>query len=388
MGETVAALSEWVISRHFQSSGNDADGYISKVQSNLTRLDALNQAIKRYNTALGMAKQGSDDLAIIQLKKVINLNSNSIRAYQLLALLVMKAGDTDRAKRYLQKASKIDVSNTITLRYMQELEAPATVSKDYDGNPETEKGSTGAIMPISSYKEDKPNVMAFVNLVIGIVIGIAVMAFLVYPTIKKNVSSSGDTDYTDNGYTLAQIQQKDDRIAELESENTTLEQEKAGLQSELDNLVIPEDNSDNYTSLIDATELYLVELEKPAGDRNFIPIADKLVTITDSDIKIESAVTLLGQLRTATYPSAVENYYTEGHDFYSNEKYEEALVSLQKALTFDPADVDAIYFIARSYHRLGDKENAALYYNMIITDYPDSSRTSDAKDFLEQVQSQ
>jgi tetratricopeptide (TPR) repeat protein len=48
MGETVAALSEWVISRHFQPTDNDADEYINKVQSNPTRLDALNQAIKMF----------------------------------------------------------------------------------------------------------------------------------------------------------------------------------------------------------------------------------------------------------------------------------------------------------------------------------------------------
>ena len=43
MGETVAALSEWVISKHFQPLNNDADEYIGKVQSSLTRLDSLNQ---------------------------------------------------------------------------------------------------------------------------------------------------------------------------------------------------------------------------------------------------------------------------------------------------------------------------------------------------------
>lgn len=388
MGETVAALSEWVISRHFQPMGNDADEYINKVQSNLTRLDSLNQAIKRYNTALGLAKQGSDDLAIIQLKKVVSLNANFIRAYQLLALLLVKTGDTDRAKKYLQKAARIDVTNTTTLRYTQELEAPAAVSRDFDNNPEAEQSPTGAIMPISSYKEDKPNVMAFVNLVIGIVIGLAVMAFLVIPTIKNSKNSSGDTDATDNGYTLAQIQEKDDRIAELETENITLKQEKEQLQSALDNVVIPEDTSAVYTSLLDAAQLYYAELAKPAGERNLIAVADLLVGITDTDLKIDSAVTLLGQLRAATYPEAAQSYYTEGHGYYTDKKYQEALTSLQKVLAFDPADVDAIYFIARSYHQLNDNENAALYYNIVITDYPDSNRTADAKSFLKQVEGQ
>ena len=68
MGETVAALSEWVISKHFKPENNDADDYINAIQDNPTKLDGLNQAIKRYNNALTFAKQGSDDLAIIQLK--------------------------------------------------------------------------------------------------------------------------------------------------------------------------------------------------------------------------------------------------------------------------------------------------------------------------------
>ena len=86
MGETVAALSEWVISRHFKPDNNDAEKYIDDIQENPTRLDGLNQAIKRYNNALVFAKQGSDDLATIQLKRVIQLNPHFIRAYHLLAL--------------------------------------------------------------------------------------------------------------------------------------------------------------------------------------------------------------------------------------------------------------------------------------------------------------
>ena len=51
MGESVAALSEWVISKHFQQENNDADRYMELVQSNPTRLENLNQTTKRYNAA-------------------------------------------------------------------------------------------------------------------------------------------------------------------------------------------------------------------------------------------------------------------------------------------------------------------------------------------------
>lgn len=69
MGETVAALSEWVLSKYLQADDNAADYYINTIQKNQTALDATNQTIKKYNSALAAAQAGNDDLAIIQLKK-------------------------------------------------------------------------------------------------------------------------------------------------------------------------------------------------------------------------------------------------------------------------------------------------------------------------------
>lgn len=392
LGETVAALSEWVISKHFQPANNDADEYINKVQSNLTKLDALNQAIKRYNTALGLAKQGSHDLAIIQLKKVVTLNTNFIRAYQLLALLLMKAGEDAKAKKYLLKVSKIDINNTATLRYLRELETPTTGSKDNDSNPEAEQSNLGSgtstIRPISSYREDKPNIMVFINLIIGIVIGIAVMFFLVIPTIKSNKNTEDSTDIAESGYTISQIQQKNDIINDLRAEKEDLEQKITDLQTQLDNIPEPVDKSLAYIPLYDATELYFTELSKSANQRDFTQTADLLLTVDDSQIEIESAVALLNRLREEIYPSVAEERYDKGHDLYSDGKYEEAITELEKAMAYDPSDDDAVYFIARSYHRMGDNENAALYYNKMITDFPDSDRVPETKDFLEQVKDQ
>lgn len=386
MGEMVAAISEWVISKHFKPEDNDADEYINKVQSNLTKLDSLNQAIKRYNTALGFAKQGSDDLAIIQLKKVVNLNTNFIRAYQLLVLLLIKTGEKDKARKYLQKIAKIDVTNTTTLKYLKEIEVAAAV-KDLNSNPEAEQPttSTGAIMPISSYREDKPNIIAYVNLVIGIVIGLAVAAFLIVPTIKKNASTDNNSGYADIGYTAEQIQQKDDLITTLQTEKEQLETEKKDLQAQIDTLNNADDK-DIYVGLIDATMIYLAELGKSNSQQNLASVADSLAEIDDTKFEAEAAKQLFRDLKEATYPEAAKIHYEEGHSLYSQGKYEEALVHLKLAMKFDPEDVDAVYFAARAYHRLDDKNNAAVYYNLVINDFPDSSRVADANDYLKEVQ--
>ncbi len=386
MGETVAALSEWVISRHFQPADNDAEEYINKVQSNPTKLDALNQAIKRYNTALTLAKQGSDDLSIIQLKKVVSLNPHFIRAYHLLALLHMKQKENEKAKKFLYKAAKIDVSNTTTLRYLKELEIPEGSGKDLDSNPEAERSATGAIMPISSYREDKPNIMVFVNLVIGIIIGIAVTAFLIVPTIEKRQATGPNTENVDYSTSLAKIEEQEDTIITLQNDKTQLEQQVETLQAQIDNLSLPENKDGIYDALFEATQLYFTELKKSENSRDYLAIADLLATIDEAQLENEDAVTLTALLREISYPDAAENHYDTGHDLYSDGKYEEAIKELEKAITFNPQDVNAIYFTGRAYHRLEDKENAALYYNIVLTEYPDSNRAADAQNFLEEVQ--
>ena len=81
MGEAVQAFSEWIISKNIQPDKNIAGDYIKRLQSNANRLEIINQTIKKYNIALNYAKQGNDDLAVIQLKKVLNTNPNLIKGY-------------------------------------------------------------------------------------------------------------------------------------------------------------------------------------------------------------------------------------------------------------------------------------------------------------------
>ena len=47
MGEVVAALSEWVISKNIQPENNIAAEYIENLQQDANRLDIINQTIKK-----------------------------------------------------------------------------------------------------------------------------------------------------------------------------------------------------------------------------------------------------------------------------------------------------------------------------------------------------
>lgn len=133
MGEVVAALSEWVISKNLRPQKNIAGDYLEMIQSNATRLDTINQTIKKYNQALVYCAQDSKDLAVIQLKKVLSLNPRFIRAHQLLALLYIDSEQWEKAKRELDKCCRIDANNRLTLRYLQEVESMLTPDEPSKG---------------------------------------------------------------------------------------------------------------------------------------------------------------------------------------------------------------------------------------------------------------
>ena len=121
MGEYVAALSEWVISKNLRPNKNIADDYLNMMQSNPSRLDTINQTIKKYNQALSYCYQGSYDLAIIQLKKVVSLNPKHVQGRQLLALLYLNNEQWEDARKELERCRKIDVNNTITYYTLYQL---------------------------------------------------------------------------------------------------------------------------------------------------------------------------------------------------------------------------------------------------------------------------
>lgn len=384
MGETVAALSEWVISKHFQPEDNEAEEYINKVQSSPTKLDLQKQAIKRYNNALNFAKQGSDDLAIIQLKKVVSLNPHFLRAYQLLALLLIKMGETERAKKTLLKALTIDISNITTLRYLKELDSPTQKSSDQG---ELIINPTSSIVPLSSYKEDKPNIMAFVNLVVGVIVGIAVTSFLIIPSIKKSQNLSNNSDYVDYSSGLAKQEETDKTINELTNQNTDLKAQIEELQGEIDGFEAPEDSGVHYDSFIRAVDYYMNEMAKAdEEDRDISGMAEQLAKVDESKFTTEVPTILLNKLRGEIYPKAAEIHYDIGHDLYSDGEYEASLLELEKSMEYDPTDVNPVYFTGRAYHRLRDFDKAQLFYNLVLSDYPDSKRVKNTNEFLEDIQ--
>lgn len=391
MGETVSALSQWVISKHFQSSDNDADEYMNAVQSSPNKLENLNQAIKKYNSALSAAKQDNLDLAIIQLKKVISLNPKFIRAYQLLALALIQTGEKEKASKILLKASAIDVNNTITLNYLNEvgISSAKAITEPKEAKPaEVNKNSEfSAFTGMTDFKEDKPNIWAYLNLVIGVVLGIAVFYFLITPTVNsKTVDDLNKTQLK----LQAQISSLEADKTSLTSQNEKLTTEIAELKKEIaaatptptnpgttaPNTTEPTVNSTEQ--LLNGAKLYL--------DGNTTEAAVALASIEYNSLEYEAAKNIYDFIKGKTFDKAAKAKYNEAMDLYEAKKYEEAIPVFLQATSLKEDYQDAKYFLGRSYERSDKKEEAIAIYTELTEKYPTSKRGKEAANRLSKLQ--
>lgn len=98
--------------------------------------DMINQTIKKYNTALKCRREDNEDVALIQLKKIMTQNPKLIKGYHLQALIYLKRSQYEKARKILKKARRIDKTNSTTLRFLKEIdEQTGTVT----GGARTEK---------------------------------------------------------------------------------------------------------------------------------------------------------------------------------------------------------------------------------------------------------
>lgn len=385
-GEVVAALSEWVISKNLRPEKNIADDYIDRLQSNSSRLDSINQTIKKYNQALVYCMQDSKDLAVIQLKKVLSLNPRFIRAHQLLALLYMDSEEWERAERELRKCIDIDRNNTQTLRYLKEVELMLVPDETAKQSPKRKKdeavryqSDNEIIIQPLNVKEPKGNgVSTLVNIGIGLVIGLAATYFLMVPAAQSNAKNEAQQ-------TITKISNESDaktaRIQELETESEGLKKEIELLQAEVEGYVGTDGTLQTFDNLLTAASSYLEnqDIQATAADLELIA---QSVDIGETS---ESFQRLYQTLLNAIGPELAQTYYAEASERYTQEDFAAAIEGFSKAVYYDATFEDALYYLGQAYRRSGDNENALATYKKLIELFPEGKRVRSAQEYVNQL---
>jgi len=327
------ALKHWVISQSLLKENNPANQYVDEARKNSRALEALNDAVTKYNQALNYIKQKSDDLAIIQLKRAVELNPRFVDALNLLALCHLIQNDKERAAAAAERVIAVDIQNPVALNYLSIL-APGRTKPDIrktqtrSRRSESEKRTHSYSRP-SPVQEKRPRAFRFdiiLALIIGAACSFAVVYILLFPAIHQQ-----------NDMRLSEYNQRLADADALRAEDayrhavavTTLEQENANLIDEKDRIIADYDRQDNMIRFYSTYNLF--------RDGHLREAVDSLETIDISDLPPDLR-DRADAIRAGVYPTLFSQYVSDGVAAFYAQDYLLALVQLENALRFMTED--------------------------------------------------
>lgn len=377
-GEVVAALSEWVISKNIQPEDNIAVEYIENLQKDANRLDAINQTIKKYNLALENCHNGNEDVAMIQLKKLLAQNPKLIKGYHLLSLLYIKNEDYEKARRLLKRAIRIDKTNTTTLRFLHEVDEQTGTQTSLENRFSIWSGKDDEESR-AEYERRKMDMPAFrdtsagaavMNILGGILIGAALLWFVVIPARTRDISREADERIAEYASTMAiETAQIESLNAQISSSQNTVETANAQIESATQRVT-------TYENLIKAVNAY---------NNGAYDVVNNALQAVDVTLLSVEAKAIYDSVNTQANSTAFEEYKKAGiaaFENFDNRDLSVAIENLEAAFAIDPTDYDVLYYLAFSYKDAGDTANADRVLQIIIDTFPNTSRAEFARNYL------
>lgn len=363
MGEKGKAYKEWQISSRLNNvEENTANLYIKQMEEHPAVFEEINETAKKFNLALSYAKQGSDDLAMIQIKKVLSLTPNFVRGHLLFALLHMRAGNNEEAKNDLNNALAVDNYNTTARRYMIEIGEGKAPSLDEIPTQITTKDNDNLknVRPVDHYEDpNKETWKQFVYMLIGLAIGVIVMFVLVIPSVRAGVS----VDYNNLKKEYKEtVNKKDAEIAELQGDKESLEKKNSSLNKSL-SVYEGQDGKDSmYDSLLKALQAY--------EQSDYEECAEELSKVDSDLLPSDTSRKMYTTMKENASPRAASQLYESGKALFDTYKYEEAKKDLEASYKYEKS-YETLYYVAMCYKRLGDTDKAYPYFYDIINNSGD-----------------
>ena len=387
-GEAVSALSEWILSKNIKPENNIASEYIRRLQADQNRLDVINQTIKKYNIALQCCREGNDDVAVVQLKKILLQNPQLIKAYHLLALIYINHENYEKARRYLKRAAKIDKTNSTTLRFLKEIDEQTGTTTNLDDKRHgllhrgDKNESVKDVRKAEQFMADGDTVItptpfhettafsSLLTLIIGIAIGALAIWFIAVPAVRKSVTRTADTKVLEYSTTLADQADQIDRLqTEMDASTTAVDT----AQTQIDTAAA---TVDTYEKLMKAYNAYR-EQNYELG-LTLIQQMDISLLSVDARAVYDS---MIGDINTQMF----SKYSNDGLSAYNNGDWPTAIDNLEKAKAINGDDYNVLIYLAHAYRQNGDISAAILAFQDIVNKFPNTRRAVNAQQYISKL---
>ena len=384
-GRIADALKHWIISTSIVKEQNPAVGYMDFLQKNGREMEKYNDAVRMYNQALLYLNHGSDDMAIIQLKKAIDSNPDFIDAYNLLILCCIEENNYKRAQHFIDIVLKKDKKNPKALNYESMINSgntgglrkktPKAPEKNEDTSQKTVSSKkTDSAPPMPRYKRkekklgiiEKRDVFAFL---IGIFSTAIVILVLIMPAINEVKDKTIQDLQTKVDTYSGETKMTPEEVLSMRTELETLQNENKRLRSE--------ETKQANLELLQTAVSQMTDSDFEAC----VATLDRIDTMGFSDEDLAKYNTL----KATAYPKAADSLYTKGKSDFLSNKFADAKVSLESALKFASNENfvdDAYYYLAKIAENAEDVEQAKTYYQKVISDYPNSNQLANAENAL------
>lgn len=376
------ALKHWIISASIQPEENPATGYMDYLQKNAREMDKCNDAVRMYNQAIAYLRQGSDDLAIIQLKKAIDNNPHFLDAYNLMTLCCIEDKNLKRANHFNEIVLKRDVRNPLALHYAALLghvspAARKAEKKAEKGNSVISVKKTDSNPPLPRYKrKEKTNGVLekrdFLAFLAGLVAAAVVILVLIVPALNESKDTKIKELETQVENYAGETKMTPEEVLEMRTELKKLQEENKLLRSE--------ENKQANLELLQTAVAQMTDNDFEAC----VATLDSIDTVSFS----EEDMAKYNSVKTTAYPKAADAYYTKGKSYFLNNSFTEAKTYLETALKYTTDENfvdDTYYYLAKIAEEDGDTVKAKEYYNKIVKDYPDSNQITNVQNALKEL---
>lgn len=361
----------------------------SIVQEGEKLSDNVRNSIFMYNKAIESLKNGSEDIAIIELKKAVALNPHFNEALNLLAISYSYIGDKEKAAETFAKVISSEPNSVYAMNFMQRTGLNETLPSVVKSRPAKRQQQEVPAEPLKRIRSKKPakpektetpanhllfgtsrNKRMLINAAkigAGFAAGLLIALIFIYPALNKPQAAPPPPQEDNTEELLNEARAEFDRkYAELEKKYETAQKDRENAVKQ----------ADYYKA---AMRLY--EIESMADRKEYESAADMLLLMKTVEFKDEEKKKF-DSLYAEVMPLAAKSAYDMGYKLYNQKKYQESLKSFEKIRMYDPkySKMDAaLYYMGRCNQVLQDSRAALALYQELVEGYPESWYTRNAR---------